>query len=395
MNVLMLAILLTTAAPAFEIQTLDGQTLVGPLVELSADRVTVDASGGRVSIESDKLVSIAAKEKPPVPANTSGLIVELADGSTIYARQYTAQGSLAKITLPDGLVLESPLNAVRTVQFEQKPGTLSAEWNRLVKMNADSDLLMFHKGDNLDYQQGVLRDVTEDAVQFDLDGELLPVKRTKVFGFVYRHRVEATMPAAVCRITDVSGSQWAVRSLSSSDKMQWTTPSGIHVSLATDKIAQIDFSGGKIVFLSDLKPESVRWTPFFGAGKSLGAVERFYAPRYDRNFDGGPLLLSGVTYKKGLALHCRTETVYRLPDRFSRFMATAGIDDAVRPGGKARLIVRGDDNLLLDTVITGADLPKAVDLDLTGVRRLTIIVDFGDTLNAGDYLLLCNARLRK
>ena len=395
MNVLLLAVLLTTATPAFEIQTLDGQTLVGPLVEFAADHVVVDASSGRVSIETEKLVSIAAKQKPTAPSSASGVIVELSDGSVVLARQYTAQGSQAKITLADGNVLESPLNAVRTVQLQQKPGTMSAEWDRLAKMNADSDMLMFHKGDSLDYHQGVLRDVTDDVVQFDLDGELLPVKRTKAFGFVYRHRAEAALPAAACRITDASGSQWSVRTLTLSDKFQWTTPSGVNVSQAADKIAQIDFSGGKIVFLSDLKPESVRWTPFFGTGKSLGAVERFYAPRYDRNFESGPLQLSGVQYKKGLAVHCRTEMVYRLPDRFSRFLATAGIDDAVRPGGKARLIVRGDDNVLLDSVITGTDLPKSIDLDLAGVRRLTIIVDFSDTLNAGDYLLLCNARLRK
>jgi len=395
MNALLLAILLTTAAPAFEIQTLDSRTLIGPLVELSADRATIDASGGRISMEADKIVSIVAKEKPAAIVNASSLVVELVDGSTIFARQYTSRDSQAKITLAGGDVLDVPLNSVRTVRFQTKSGALSAEWERLVKNGADSDVLMFHKGDSLDYQQGVLRDVTEDAVQFDLDGELLPVKRSKVFGVVYRHRAGAALPASVCRITDASGSQWAVRTLSFSDKFQWSTPSGVNVSLPSDKIVQVDFSGDKIVFLSDLKPESVRWTPFFGVGKSLGAVERFYAPRYDRNFDGGPLVLSGTSYKKGLALHCRTEMVYRLPDRFSRLLATAGIDDAVRPGGKARLIVRGDGNLLLDSVITGAELPKAVDVDVAGVRRLTIIVDFSDTLNAGDYLLLCNARLRK
>ena len=36
-----------------------------------------------------------------------------------------------------------------------------------------------------------------------------------------------------------------------------------------------------------------------------------------------------------------------------------------------------------------------LDLDLTGVRRLSIIVDFGESVSTGDYLLLCNARLSK
>ena len=111
---------------------------------------------------------------------------------------------------------------------------------------------------------------------------------------------------------------------------------------------QIDFSGGKIVYLSDLKPDGVRWTPYFGTRKPLPAVEQFYAPRYDRNFDSGPLQLGGTPVPQGLALHSRTEIVYRLPGRFSRFQAVAGIDDAVRPGGKVRLVIRGDDKVLFD-----------------------------------------------
>jgi hypothetical protein len=251
------------------------------------------------------------------------------------------------------------------------------------------------KGDSIDYHKGVLHDVTADTVRFEVDGEVLPIKRSKVFGFARRHGAEAKMPPPVCRITDTAGSQWMVRSLSGAEKLQWTTPAGLSVVQAANKIVQIDFSGGKIVYLSDLKPESVHWTPYFGAGKPLGAVEQFYAPRYDHNFDANPLQLAGVQYRKGLALHCRTEIVYRLPGPFGHFRAVVGIDDAVRPGGKARLIVRGDEKVMLDALITGVEAPRILDLDLTAVRRLTIVVDFGDNLTTGEYLLLCNARLSK
>jgi hypothetical protein len=160
-------------------------------------------------------------------------------------------------------------------------------------------------------------------------------------------------------------------------------------------VVQIDFSGGKIAYLSDLKPESVRWAPFFGVGKSLPAVEQFYAPRQDRGFDQNSLRLGGKDYPKGLAVHSRTELTYRLPEGFCRLLAVAGIDDAVRPNGKVRLVIRGDENILLETVVTGDHLPEAIDLDITGVRRLVILVDFTDAVNIGDHLLLCDARITK
>ena len=69
MNSILLAILLTAAAPPFEVQTLDGQTLVGPLVELTADRLTIDAADGRVSLETEQLlVDLGPAEAGPVPA---------------------------------------------------------------------------------------------------------------------------------------------------------------------------------------------------------------------------------------------------------------------------------------------------------------------------------------
>jgi len=81
--------------------------------------------------------------------------------------------------------------------------------------------------------------------------------------------------------------------------------------------------------------------------------------------------------------------------RFNRFHATAGIDDAVRPNGKVRLVIRGDDNVLLETVVAGVDPPKPIDLKISGIRRRVILVYFADATNVGDHLLLCDARISK
>jgi hypothetical protein len=434
MNVILAAILLAAAPPSFEAQTLDGQVLTGPLVELTSDRLTIGAVDGRVSLDTERLLSISAQKRPSPSGRLAAVVVELIDGSIVRGRQYTVQGTRAKITLSDDEALETPTSIVRTVQLQQESGAAGAEWARLVNRKVDSDLLVIRKDESLDYHQGVLHDVTEDTVRFDLDGELLSVKRSKVYGLVYHHSAETELPPTVCRITDATGSQWSAATIGLAETLpspagrgaggeggrvrdnspaplanrphpnplpagegtlRWTTPAGLSVAQSPERIVQIDFSGGKIVYLSDVKPERVHWTPYFDAGKPPAAVAQFYAPRYDRNFDGGPLQLDGKQYRKGLAVHSRTEIVYRLPDRFCRFRAMAGIDDAVRPGGKVRLIIRGDGRELLDATLAGKDAPRPVDLDLTGVRRLTIVVDFGESLGMGDYLLLCNARLSK
>ena len=161
------------------------------------------------------------------------------------------------------------------------------------------------------------------------------------------------------------------------------------------RVVRVDFSGGKIVFLSDLEPESAKWTPYFGPASVSPILAAYYAPRKDRPLMPGVLKLGEKEYQKGLAVHSRTELVYRLPGRFRQFQAVVGIDHRVRQRGNVRLVVTGDERVLLETAVTGTDDPKSVDLDIQGVRRLGILVDFGENLDVGDHLNLCNARIIK
>jgi hypothetical protein len=208
-----LALLLTTATPSFEAATLDGRTVVGPIVDLTPQRLTIAAEKGRVSIPMATLLTVVPKVKPQ-PADAP-VVVQLADGSSIHGQRYVADADHARITLAGGEIVETPVAAVQSVLCGAlQTAELRSDWSRLAAMKTDTDLLIIRSGGGLDYQKGVLHDVTEKVVRFDLDGESLPVKRSKVVGLVYHHGAAAELPAAICRITDAAGSVWPVRSLS-------------------------------------------------------------------------------------------------------------------------------------------------------------------------------------
>ena len=294
-------------------------------------------------------------------------------------------------------VVDLPAAGIAAVRLRGQGDRLAGDWQRILGMEVDTDLLVVRKGDDaaVDYHRGVLRDVTDEIVHFELDGDVLPVKRTKVHGLVYYRPAGGAAAKSVCRLTDTSGSRWSVAKLSLAEGLQWTTCGGLTIARGLDAVTQMDFSGGKVVFLSDLKPESVAFTPYFGTAENVPVLAGFRAPRRDKNLQHEPLRLDKKEYGKGLALHSRTEVVYRLPDRFRRFKAVAGIDDGVRPQGNVRLVVSGDDRVLLETSVAGTDPPKPIDLDLTGVRRLRILVDFGENFDVADHLDLCEARVSK
>ena len=392
---LLVYILLTGATPTFEVQTLDGRALSGSLAEMTAERMVVETAEGKVSLERDKLLELSHKHKSAAAILPVGAWIELTDGSTIIARQYKVQGEKAQITLFDDEVLETSTRSIRNVRLQMESEAVTAQFTQILAKKHDSDVLVVRKGDNLDYHLGVLGEINAEVVKFQLDGEQLPIKRAKVYGFVYRHPSGDVPPSPTCRLVDAFGSHWQVSKITLEKKLQCITPSGLAFSCSPENVAHIDFSMGKIVYLSDLKPESVTWTPFFGTAKTLPSMEQFFMPRKDRNFESNPLQVAGTEYEKGLAIRSRTEMVYRLPGSFSRLKAIAGIDDTVRPQGNVRLVIRGDNNVLLDTPIAGTDAPKPIDLDLTGVRKLSILVDFGNRAGIGDHLDLCNARITK
>lgn len=390
-----LSLLLSAVSPAFEVQTLDGRTLLGSLTELSADRLVLQTTNGPLSLETEKLLALSLKHSPAASSTAPGAWIELVDGSTIVALQYTVQGSQARIALLSGEVIETPASTIRTVRLQSESAAVAEQWSDIMDKKLEGDLLIVRKGDNLDYHQGVLLDVSPDTVKFQLDGDVLAIKREKVQGFVYHHPSGEALPNPICTVVDTYGSHWRIHKIALEEKLQCVTPAGLMFSYSPEMVSQIDFSRGKIIYLSDLKPESIAWTPLFSTAKTFSSLQQFYAPRLDRNFESNPLQVAGTEYSKGLAIHSRTEINYRLPGSFNRLKAVAGIDDSVRPHGNVRLVIRGDNKTLLDTFIVGTDDPKPIDLDISGMRRLNIFVDFGNQVGFGNNLDLCNARITK
>ena len=402
---LLAAMLLMLVPGDVEVRTLDGRTTDGTIVALDENRLTIRTTDRRVSRDVswyiDKLIGVFSKKIVAAQDVAAVLRIDLIDGSKLVARQYTVAGSQARITLGDARTIDLPSAKVAAVRLREASAATADEWLRLTRLEAEGDLLVVGNEHGIDYHEGILHDVTDTVVQFEFDGTVLPAKRSKVYGLVYHRLRNVELPEAICRITDTTGSQWAVRAIGLSgsgdppDRLTWITPAGVKASCPMARIRRIDFSQGKIVFLSDLKPESTAFTPYFGTTEARQLLGRFYALRTDRNLESAALQLGGKRYSKGLAMHSRTEVVYRLPGRFGRFKATAGIDDGVRPGGSVRLVIRGDDRVLFEATVRGTDPPVPIDLDVTDVRRLTILADFADNMDIADHLDLCEARVIK
>lgn len=129
--------------------------------------------------------------------------------------------------------------------------------------------------------------------------------------------------------------------------------------------------------------------PFAAESNGWGPVERDLSNGEDGAGDGGPLRLGGTTYDKGLGVHARSEVTVDLNGAYDRFAAETGIDEEKPDKGSVVFEVLGDGEVLARSAVLGpADAPHAFDVDVSGVRQLTLrVTDGGDGIDSdhGDW----------
>ena len=107
-------------------------------------------------------------------------------------------------------------------------------------------------------------------------------------------------------------------------------------------------------------------------------------PHANQSVEGHTLSIGGQTFTNGLGTHANSEFILEVDGRAVSFSAMVGIDDEVG-NGKGRVVfkVLGDTNQVLweSKELHGGDAPVAVNVDLAGVKQLTLAVDGGDSID--------------
>lgn len=404
---LLLASSLALAAVNVKVAPLAGEAVTGTLTKVTAEEIALTTPTGDRTFDLKSIVAITRADDAPPADVHADIRVTLHDGSVLLAETYTVRQGKATIRLLGGREVETRTRSIRSVRLKPPLEAVESAWQEIVDSPATGDIIVVRKtsrpaeGEDklmvvLDRLEGVVQEVTADTVKFEFDGDTIDVRREKLEGILYYSPVSRDLASPTCRLTDIMGSFWNIKTVRlEGDQLQVETTAGLTTSLPVASLRKLDFSVGNTTFLSDMDPDSVEWSPFFESPATQARLAKLYQPRRDTAFEGGRLMLGGQSYDKGLAIHSRTKLVYRIPKDSKKFIATIGIDDRVGDDGNVRLTISDDNKTLFDQSVAGKDDPLEVVLDLTGVRRLTILVDFGDEIDIGDHLDLCNARITK
>jgi len=105
--------------------------------------------------------------------------------------------------------------------------------------------------------------------------------------------------------------------------------------------------------------------------------------------------LDRKVYPLGYTLSAKTVLEFSWADDYKTLRGLAGIDDRTRPNGRVKLAFLSGDTVLYETTIRGDHPAVPLNINLSGVKKLTIIVDFPGGIDDGTRINLVEMLLVK
>jgi hypothetical protein len=385
-------LLLCDGAAGATFRTIRDKTISGELASVNVKGVVSirPETGEPVRVAADELMRIEFIEGRQPDEPIEGVILHLPRGDRLTGT--LAAASQTRLTVRSRSLgsLDVPLDALIAVEFRRagtQPKNAEKMREELLENKTENDISFAATGDQM---PGIVTRFARDQVVLKTALREMPLKRSRLFGIAFAARKRPPPPTtllAVVRAVDGSLVTGQLRP-SADGRLRLKLLFGPEIAVDTANLIDVTFKQGKLVYLSDLEPADVAYTPYF-AGDTTWPYQR------DRNYDRGPIRLGGKEYRKGLGTFSGMELTYDLGAEFKTFAARAGIDDAdVNRHGNVTVRVLGDGKeLFRKEALTRKSGPVEVDVPVKGVRKLRLVVEFGGNMHFGDLTDWAEAHL--
>ncbi len=397
-GLLALFALVMPAAQAADLQTLQGKKVSGELLRVAEGKIIVKTDDqGEVATPIRDTLMVRLAGKPIDLTKATYTEVELLDGTRLHCTAYRLKGKRLEVDLyqpqqAKPLSLQIPINQVLTILRQAGTARSGADWKQLLERRSNRDMVVVARGGRLDALEGTIGAGNEagNAFTFTLaNGRDVPIKLNRIQGLIFSQPPQGNVAATICKITDRYHNLYYVQDLLIKDaNISFTTVTGVKVTVPRlDELALLDFSQGKLTFLSDLEPTRL---------EEVVMTEFAVSYRRDTNLDGtGPLRMQGQEYTKGLAIHPRTVLEYNLGGDYKEFKTVIGVDDTNRTEVGVRVTFDGDGRQLFQLEVKREDPPQPVTLNIKDIQRLRLTVESLTPLDLGNQVNLADAKVSK
>lgn len=374
------------AAVEVEVTALDGRVVRGSLVS-AVPELVVRAEGGDAPFSWEELLSLrptAAASRDAASAPAAPWRFTLTDGSNFAGAIESVQPAGVDVRLPTGegvTVESSAIASLVSVHLDQDAHRKLQDVQR--EPDRTEDIAVVRGDGQTVVLRGALRGFESRRILFNWKDRELPIPWERLAALLL---VRTAEQREAVRVRTAPGDLFAGRIVADDDAGITVRSAALGtLRIAWARIERIDSHAARVVYLSAVEPDVYEFEPL---------LERRWPLERDRSLGGGPIRLGGRAYSRGIVMHSRSRAVFALGGSFRNFAAVVGVSDDVGHFGDAAVRVLGDGRVLWEAVnLRGGDPPVELTLSVAGVKRLELVVDYGEALDLGDHVAWADARL--
>lgn len=380
----LLALVLSATAQDVLVRRVSGENASGRLLSISPEEVILASGDSSLSVPTAEIVSLrvrGAVADVPVPGS-SWLRFDMAGGDVVYGTISGSDYDTVSVDTPLVGPLTLPLDATRRMVVLANVADMARSAGEGIE--ADRDVLFLRSTKGVDHVIGDIARFGRDGVWFewnDDDESLFRFKEDRVVAvrLAEPEPLEDRGEGLAAAVWGRDGSRLSGRlSKEKGGELRLSLPTGASVTIDVDALALVTLVNERMTFLPDLEPSSFVETPYLEGGLTFGLHR-------DEGLRGGTVVAGGVHFPRCLAVHSRSDVSYALGGDAKRFSVGVAVDDSradLPVQGAVSFSVLVDGEVVAGPIVRRAgEEPQWIDLDVKGVKSLTLRADFADNFH--------------
>lgn len=365
---------------------IDGSTQSGTLTGID-ENGHLSLSNSPRSLLIAEIETIVFAEEFSGALDAGAVMLHLVNGSRLYVRNPLIDNELIKFNSDFGLT-ELPLQTVAAVVWRSTP-TTEAQLGQPSKSN---DRIVVDTSEGERVVAGLLESLTSEHLKINYQNETRQINVDRITAILLAD-VGLPLPKGTeinLELVDRSKFKGVLSKLEN-NSLSFKLMENLQISIPVSRVKFMGIKSDRQVYLSDLNPVDVRQRSEFGLTRDW---------QRDRSIQGNRLTLrrdesSLQEFSKGLGVQSFTQLDFANENEFTTLRAVVGIDSETKGRGDCRMVVRGDGIELWSERVKGTDLPRDLQLDISGAKIISLIVLPGEEFDLGDHANWCDARFLK
>lgn len=369
-----------------EIGLVDGSSFTASIESVSPDgTVTGKQIPDGLNIGDIVSISTARTVKDSGAAKTRVVTVA---GGKIFVTNPTVSDELVQFNSKSGL-RSLPLQSVRAIIWKESPGLTKS----MAAPSKEDDRVHALGKSGEQKVEGILEKVDSESLYINYKGKSRPIGLGKVTAVITADLGITNPPGSQATVQLTDGSKLiGVISQYSNGNLTLKMAGTDAVEIESDLIASVSIVSDRLTYLSDLKPVLVEEKSVFAIQRDWQRDQSVERNRLSiRSADGEKI----TTYSRGIGAQSYSNLTFENTRDFDRFSAVVGIDAETMGAGDCRMVVLGDGIELWSKRIKADEGPAKIDVEISGMKQVSLVVYPGEQFDLGDHANWCNARFLK